>query len=148
MLALQRSSGGVMKVATIDDCHLAYWVAIAENLTPFVVGKLCATVETTVGSTPIFKDAKCVGHSYDPHLNWAQGGPLLEKYAVALYPYLDGNGWYGHACNGRGTRMEGSAPLLAAMRSIVATRYGKDVSDTDMRTFLTQPLPLARALRT
>lgn len=134
-----------MKVAVIDDCNLAYWVASAENLTPFIFGKICGTVEATIGSTPIIKNAKCVGHSYEPHMNWGQGGPLMEKYAVTLYPYLDGLGWYAHACNGRGTRMEGPTPLLATMRSIIATKYGKDVSDTDMRTFLTQPR--ARAIQ-
>lgn len=132
-----------MKVANLDDCHLAYWVAIAENLTPFIMGRFCATVEATAGSAPLMKDAKCLGYAYEPQTNWGQGGPLLEKYAVTLYPYLDGLGWYAHACNGRGTRMEGPSPLLAAMRSIVATKYGKDVSDTDMRTYLT-PQPAAR----
>jgi hypothetical protein len=136
-----------MKVAVLDDCHLAYWVAVAENLTPFVVGKFCATVEATAGSTPLAKNAKSMGHSYAPHLSWAQGGPLVEKYAVTLYPYLDGLGWYAHACNGRGTRMEGQSPLVAAMRSIVATKYGKDVSDSDVRTYLTQAGSLKEALQ-
>jgi hypothetical protein len=112
----------------INDCQLAYWVAMAENLTPSLNQFLCITREETPGATPVVDENDSMGFSYSPQKIWDQGGPLIEKYGVSIYPYIDGHGWYAHAQNGRGTRMDGDSPLVAAMRSIVATKYGKDIS--------------------
>ncbi len=118
-----------MKVARIDDWELAYWVAIAENLSPLSLGKICATSEKTNDSYPIYENTQFVGYSFEPHIKWSQGGPLIDKYAVSIYPNLDELGWYAHARRGRGTRMEGLSPLVAAMRSIIATKFGKDINE-------------------
>lgn len=118
-----------MKVAAMDQCTLAYWVAMAEMLSPILVSPACLTKEKTICSSPVYDRDCCIGYSYAPQSTWSQGGPLIEKHSVTLYPFLDGRGWYAHACNGRGTRMEGTSPLIAAMRSIVATKWGKEIAE-------------------
>lgn len=118
-----------LPVASLDDCRLALWVAITENLSPILLGEVCLTKERTICASPVYDNACFLGYRFSPHATWSQGGPLIEKYAVSLYSKLDGKGWYGHTFNGRGTRMEGRSPLVAAMRSIIATKCGKQVDD-------------------
>jgi hypothetical protein len=118
-----------MKVAAMDQCTLAYWVALAEMLSPILITTNCVTKEKTISSSPVYDRDRCVGYSFSPQSIWSQGGPLIEKYTVTIYPFIDGQGWYAHALQGRGTRMEGGSPLVAAMRSIVATKWGKEIAE-------------------
>ena len=128
-----------MKVAELYGVDLAYWVATVENLSPIIRDAGCLTREETLGSMPVYNKLDLVGYTYAPHNNWLQGGALIEKYTIALYPYLDGLGWYAHAHNGRGTRMEGVSPLVAATRSVIATVYGKELPATSVQSMSIHP---------
>lgn len=133
-------------VANLADSALAMWVAHCENLSPFLFGEVCLTHERTTCSMPVYDNAKFIGYTFLPHAAWSQGGPLIEKYGVSIYSKLDSMGWYAHSFSGRGTRMEGRSPLVAAMRSIVATKWGKHVDEqtrSRARTPDPQPFPSA-----
>lgn len=73
------------------------------------------------------------GHSgtppqvYAPHEDWAQGGPLLEAYAIGFEPISDAE-WLAedHITLSSG---RGPTPLIAAMRALVASVYGDTVPD-------------------
>lgn len=129
-----------LSVAQLDPWRLALWVAVTENLSPLLLGEVCLTKERTSCCAPVYDNAQLMGYTFTPHAHWSQGGPLVEKYGISLYSQLDGKGWYAHTFNGRGTRMEGRTPLVAAMRSIVATKWGKNVErDPPKRLFIQKP---------
>ena len=80
--------------------------------------------------------AKCVGRSEPEVVNnfhvawhtwgnthystdWAQGGPIIEREKMGVFPTHDG--W-------AAGMQSGPTPLIAAMRCYVASRLGEDVS--------------------
>jgi hypothetical protein len=72
---------------------------------------------------------------YRPTTRWSDAGPILEQHKISVWRYPDLDSW--HA----GTRFDfvrdeglkvknycqGPTPLLAAMRSFVASKLWKDV---------------------
>ena len=66
------------------------------------------------------------------HEDWQQGGPLIEEYGISVNPDAAGD-WYkatmwdhtaiGEAMIGE----EGAGYLIAAMRCLVASKYGDEV---------------------
>lgn len=128
-----------MKVAELEGADLDYWVALAD-------GKVAEIVPQRVwgdGYGITFVDGKpaCrVGLDYfDPSTNWAQGGPIIEKHVIATWcgsgkwfatpmgavgydgcDYIDVNDW---------GSLTGPTPLIAAMRCLVASKYGEEVPD-------------------
>jgi len=83
---------------------------------------------------------------YRPSTNWAQGGPIIDREAIALSPMpdglcrayaADGTRW---APNGDEVfnwkhKQQGYHPLIAAMRCYVASKLGDEV---EIPTELTQ----------
>lgn len=69
---------------------------------------------------------------FSPSTDWSQGGPLIEKYTIALESADadPGADWRWNArfeCDGAGhtgTPKCGSTPLIAACRAIVAAKLG------------------------
>ena len=69
------------------------------------------------------------GNVFAPSINWAQGGPLIERELIALSPYLyTDDAWQAtlatpdkHYCD------YGPTPLIAAMRCYVASKLGDEV---------------------
>jgi hypothetical protein len=80
-----------------------------------------------------FLDGVVVHPDYNkfyPSTNWAQGGPIIESEGISLY--LDTNNlWQANIFDGNpavfGTGVEGSTPLIAAMRCYVASKLGDEV---------------------
>ena len=91
--------------------------------------------------------AKCEGVVYDNPAwtsyssDWAQGGPIIEREAIAMSPKPDGL-WAAYAPKGARLvqhegravevfnwyfKQEGSTPLIAAMRCYVASKLGDSV---------------------
>lgn len=77
--------------------------------------------------------------SYSPSTEWAQGGPLINKYQVALVPEahdgLEGtetsDRWYANVYYNAGeeyTTDHCDTALIAACRAVVATAFGDTVS--------------------
>jgi len=57
--------------------------------------------------------------TYRPSINWAQGGPIIEREGIAMIP-----GW---TAERPGFSADGLTPLIAAMRCYVASRLGDKV---------------------
>lgn len=65
---------------------------------------------------------------YSPSTEWSQGGPLIERYEVAISP--EQFGWEAEVYNGGHMNPvdgAGKTPLIAAMRAIVASELGREV---------------------
>lgn len=82
-------------------------------------------------SNPMRQDAQ----DYRPSTSWAFGGPIIERERIALYFGDDASGWHAgfnlQVGNGPGIYTDdgqwGPTPLIAAMRSFVASRFGRSV---------------------
>lgn len=78
--------------------------------------------------------AKAAGKAPGPaySTSWADAGPLIEKHHIHIAP-MAGKGYVWCATvvddSGRGAWKEGRTPLVAAMRALVAARYGAEVPD-------------------
>lgn len=107
-------------VSELTGADLALWVARA-------VGN-----EVDAGDG-VFDDVGYVGHiggsiqPYAPHEDWAQGGPLLEQFAIGFHPISDAEWLAEEHITGRTGR--GPTQLIAAMRALVASVYGDTVPD-------------------
>lgn len=102
-----------MRVAELEGALLDYWVAKAEGL--IVDGIRHGGV--VIGTTPD-------RYVYHPSTNWAHGGPIIERNLPAI-------GWNGYGLSFKPS-INGSTPLIAAMRSYVASKYGDEVPDMEI----------------
>ena len=80
---------------------------------------------------------------YSPSVDWAQGGPLIERENIGLEKHrLDGLyqwaacDWHpvvvqGYTCLERSKYVYGPTPLIAAMRCLVAATLGDEVDVPD-----------------
>lgn len=107
-----------------------------------VVGGVFGTVslrDVRVGMDGIGQED--VFHPYQPSTDWAQGGPLIEKFGIKLERMRNGYSWYaGRPIEGIGwnrmyeefdSEVDGDPtanPLIAACRAIVAAKLGDVVS--------------------
>ena len=70
-------------------------------------------------------------HSYTPSTDWAQGGPIIEqeRFAVWFEKHDDVDSglpiWF--AQDGYAPAMQGTTPLIAAMRCYVAGMLGNEI---------------------
>lgn len=64
---------------------------------------------------------KGIGYS----INWAIGGPLIEREGIAIKPFIDGGEWLAKL----GSHQHyATTPLVAAMRCFVASKLGEEVN--------------------
>ena len=61
--------------------------------------------------------------------DWAQGGPIIERENIALYPH--GDGTYEAEVFLNPKRGAGPTPLIAACRCYVASKLGDEVEVPD-----------------
>jgi hypothetical protein len=71
---------------------------------------------------------------YCPSASWADGGPIIEGHTISLWRYPDLDSW--HACThfdfarDEGLKIknycQGPTPLVAAMRTFLASKTWKD----------------------
>ena len=66
------------------------------------------------------------GWTYTPSTNWAQGGPIVEREGIAVWPDEEG-GWFASANEGKGNDFHGPTLFIAAMRCYVASKLGDEV---------------------
>lgn len=120
-----------MKVAELEGALLDYWVARAEgNLTLQSTGPDDAVVEHYGVGGEI--DGRSPLASWAPSENWDTGGPIIEREGISVlrWEIPDDDGMLWTARNLTATVHErGFAPLVAAMRAFVASRFGDEVPD-------------------
>jgi hypothetical protein len=97
-----------MKTAELTSAALDWAVAKCERLDVSVLGD---SVLLWIG-----KDSNI---DYEPSINWAQGGPIIEREGIALIP-----GW---TAERPGFSADGPTPLIAAMRCYVASKRGDEI---------------------
>lgn len=99
-----------MKTSELTGALLDYWVAKAEGWD---------------GSRAAF----CAPADYAPSINWAQGGPLIDKYEIDL-TYSEHQPGKRIAWNGP-THAFGDTPLQAVCRAVVRAKFGAEVPDQE-----------------
>lgn len=111
-----------IKTSELSGAQLDWAVAECEGLLAFGYEtdgeRLWTTLST--GETELFA----------PDINWAQGGPIIEREGISLY--LDTNNlWQANIFDGNpavfGSGIEGETLLIAAMRCYVASKLGDEI---------------------
>ena len=64
---------------------------------------------------------------WSPSINWAQGGPIIEREGISLDQYHDFPNWAASCPPESGFNWFGPTPLIAAMRCYVASKLGDDI---------------------
>jgi hypothetical protein len=76
----------------------------------------------------VVKNHSFEDHVYwEPSTDWSQGGPIIEREGIALWPDDEEGGWFASANGGQGEDYKGPTPLIAAMRCYVASKLGDEV---------------------
>ena len=121
-----------MKIKTTELTDAALDGAVAKCLTGgeiFQCGRVAHQVvlHSVSGTTaPYFmKDSGVIRCAFEPSEDWAQGGPIIERENIALYPH--GDGTYEAEVFLNPKRGAGPTPLIAAMRCYVASKLGDEV---------------------
>jgi hypothetical protein len=75
-----------------------------------------------------FPSADAVCGIFNPSTDWAQGGPIIERELIEIYPLCNVE-WGARKVNDEGDLMRfyGDTPLIAAMRCYVAFKLGDEV---------------------
>lgn len=68
-------------------------------------------------------------HSFAPSVSWLDGGPIIERERIAIYPGLDRPEiWVAAVYRAPvGHGQNGPTPLIAAMRAYVSSKFGEEV---------------------
>lgn len=114
------------KTSELTGALLDYWVARAEGCQDAeIVGGVCLYVHHEEPGddgwwTP-----------YEPSTDWAQCGPLIEKYKLIAEPsnYLMHGAWYAQAWQQDDTGMYGATTQEAICRAVVRAAFGDDVPE-------------------
>ena len=69
---------------------------------------------------------------FEPSTNWSQGGPIIERERIQIFPHNGATEWCGVSHVQREDYValltkDGPTPLIAAMRSYVASKLGDEV---------------------
>jgi len=66
-----------------------------------------------------------IGRNYSPSTKWEQVGPLIDRHGISIWK--TGGSWHARDFEAPNLVLEGSTPLVAAMRFFVASRLGTHV---------------------
>ena len=67
---------------------------------------------------------------WQPSTNWSQGGPIIEREKITIYPWLpepDDASWNAWMTSTHLFKVAGPTPLIAAMRTYVTSKLGDEV---------------------
>jgi hypothetical protein len=116
-------------VSELEGAELDYFVALSEGLTQVRI-----TSDISIGIKPycyFYDDERnfSEGDFYSPSLNWAQAGPLIDKYEIDIDHRAVENYPSGFDCGATclGFVQYGHTALVAVCRSIVLYKIGKYV---------------------
>lgn len=126
----------MIAVAKLEGAELALWVARALNLKePQLVdngngeGPSCLYVHHYEEGDDGWEEA------FSPHTNWEQGGPLIDRFAINLGTQRNEPGFRTHPSRMWHAQVDqrvhvayGPTPLVAAMRVLVASVFGAEVT--------------------
>ena len=114
-----------MKVSELEGPTLDYWVA-----------KACGWLEENglnfEEMTPQFWEENLVSDMFAPSTRWEDGGPIIERERIMLYPEHGTTTWKAYwSYDGpeSETPAKGPTALIAAMRCFVASKFGEKVPD-------------------
>ncbi len=109
-----------VKTTELEGATLDWAVAVAIGHKPRTGGKCAYPVEIEDWNKP---DTQVNAARFEPSTDWAQGGPLIEKYRIEPHPY---NGIIGgKLCKAWKVGSQSHTGLLvAACRSIVVRELG------------------------
>jgi hypothetical protein len=115
-----------MNISDLNGEMLDYWTALADGMLPnshIVHGDVWE------------RNGSFAMRSTDwrPSTDWAQGGPLIEKYKVGSG--LEHNGkWYSEIDGypSDSSCAEGDTPLQAICRAVVRYKFGEEIPDTTL----------------
>ena len=105
------------------------------NLTGAALDWAVARCEGGVGKNQL------LGAWYAPSTDWAQGGTIIEREGMGVWMYQWNEqgepewGWYAEDKDGDHVQ-KGTTPLIAAMRSYVASKLGDEVEIPNELTML------------
>lgn len=102
-----------MKVSELSGEQLHWAVAQAEGLVVRVINNLGELVLPN-------------GDFWFPSIDWAQGGPIIEREGISLDKMYDTPEWCASMENTKG--YGGPTPLIAAMRCFVASKLGEEIN--------------------
>jgi len=138
--------GNSMKVEELEGALLDYWVGKSEGFlseyNPYEPENGALAFDERIGTQIriMGSDSRLCWVRYKPSIDWAQGGPLIEKEQICIY--LSCNSWQaGYDLeSGDGTedgeglicmsyQHNGPTPLIAAMRAYVERCFGDEVAD-------------------
>lgn len=63
---------------------------------------------------------------FSPSVDWDQGGPIIEREDIAMWPDQEG-GWFASTDQGKSMDYHGETALIAAMRCYVGSKLGDTV---------------------
>lgn len=129
------------RVADLTGAELAFWVARA-------LGCTITHASGFGGSTQVIElGPKLLGYidgdfspQFAPHEDWAQGGPIIERERIDIdqnpartlpvrcHAIMDNAD---HTALNRRVDAWGPTPLIAAMRALVASKFGETVTDQE-----------------
>lgn len=142
-----------MKTSELEGTLLDYWVAMACDYAPFrqrdsaegdraCIGRF-HDVDGSIVTVPLW--------TFRPSTNWGYGGPIIEREMILLAPQESGMWRAVHCPSGNDGALvpcmhidgepvgftqgpkfanEHKKPLVAAMRTFVASRFGETVSES------------------
>lgn len=113
-----------MKVSELTGAELDFWAAKAEGKAVLILNNECFL---GIWHSPQGDVGLC---SYSPSTDWSQGGPIIERMKPTSFYYWEPTGLWTCAW-GNGPRWAtGVTPLIAAMRCLVASKFGEEVDDS------------------
>lgn len=111
------------KTAELTGALLDYYVAKAEGYKPwFQAIAPGARQNCTIGVR--HEDGAVTARFYQPTTNWAQGGPLIEKYEIDL-DKISGE-WFAIGPKGQAVA---ATPQEAICRAVVRAAFGDEVPE-------------------
>ena len=112
-----------VRAGELSDVALDWAVASAQGLLAFGWENDMGLLDITLSTGE---------HEYfNPSLDWAQGGPIIERERIELTYYGDAQGWAVYAGRIVQSAGIGHTPLIAAMRCYVASKLGDEVDVPD-----------------
>jgi hypothetical protein len=139
----------ILSVETMDARTLDYYVARAENITHPKALRKMAPGFVMVRSDDTDEDDCYYWVAYQPTLNWAVGGAIIEEEKIGLDTW-QGN-WAAQFSLPRYNpeekfspshhRMRGDSALIAAMRTYVASKFGAYFTEAEDGTITTVDRP-------